>query len=70
MKILSLSPDAYRMKDNNLSSNPGTRHYLSHDVFTYISTISIKNENADTAKFTFHEMSPGILFFIQKDFLF
>src|SRR6185312_73103 len=34
-----LSPDAYRMKDNNLTSNPGTKHYLTHDIFTYISTI-------------------------------
>jgi len=32
-----LSPDSYRMKDNNLSSNPGTRHYLNHDIFTYVS---------------------------------
>ena len=45
-----LKPDVYRMKDNNLSSNPGTRHYLSHDVFTYISTTSVKNDHADTVK--------------------
>ena len=63
-----LSPDAYRMKDNNLSSNPGTRHYLSHDVFTYISTISVKNDNADTVKFTFHEMAPGDTVFYSKGF--
>ncbi len=52
-----LSPDAYRMKDNNLSSNPGTRHYFTHDVFTYISTISVKNSDDDTAKFKMHEMN-------------
>jgi cytochrome c-type biogenesis protein CcmF len=63
-----LSPDAYRTKDNNISSNPGTRHYLSHDVFTYISTISIKNDNADTAKFTFHEMATGDTVFYSKGF--
>ncbi|MEP6948598.1 MAG: cytochrome c biogenesis protein CcsA [Ginsengibacter sp.] len=63
-----LSPDAYRTKDNNISSNPGTRHYLSHDVFTYISTISIKNDNTDTAKFTFHEMAVGDTVFYSKGF--
>jgi len=63
-----LSPDAYRMKDNNLSSNPGTRHYLSHDVFTYISNISVKNDNADTVKFTFHEMGAGDTVFYSKGF--
>ncbi len=63
-----LTPDAYRIKDNNLSSNPGTRHYLSHDVFTYISTISVKNDNTDTAKFTIHEMASGDTVFYSKGF--
>ena len=64
-----LSPDAYRMKDNNLSSNPGTRHYLTHDVFTYISTISVKNDNADTAKFRMHEMHIKDTLFYSKGYL-
>ncbi|HEV8084915.1 MAG TPA: cytochrome c biogenesis protein CcsA [Chitinophagaceae bacterium] len=64
-----LSPDAYRMKDNNLSSNPGTRHYLTHDVFTYISTISIPNESKDTAKFHVHEMGVNDTAFYSKGFL-
>jgi cytochrome c-type biogenesis protein CcmF len=63
-----LSPDAYRMKDNNLSSNPGTRHYLTHDVFTYISTISVKNDNPDPVKFTLHEMAAGDTVFYSKGF--
>ena len=54
-----LSPDSYRMKDNNLSSNPDTRHYFSHDVFTYVSTISIKNEEKDTTSFKVNEMAIG-----------
>lgn len=54
-----LSPDSYRMKDNNLSSNPDTRHYLSHDVFTYVSTISVKNEDKDTTSFQISEILPG-----------
>ena len=64
-----LEPDAYRMKDNNLSSNPGTRHYLTHDVFTYVSTISVPDESADTAKFHLHEIGIGDTAFYSKGFL-
>lgn len=63
-----LSPDAYRMKDNNLSSNPGTRHYLTHDVFTYISTISIRNQAADTVPYTIHEMALHDTIFYSKGY--
>jgi cytochrome c-type biogenesis protein CcmF len=54
-----LSPDSYRMKDNNLSSNPDTRQYLTHDIFTFVSTISIKNEEKDTTSFKINEMAIG-----------
>lgn len=63
-----LSPDSYRMKDNNLSSNPDTRHYFSHDVFTYISTISIHNEEKDTTSFKIHEMAIGDSVFYNKGY--
>ncbi len=63
-----LSPDAYRMKDNNLSSNPGTRHYLTHDVFTYVSTISIPNPADDTAQFRVKEMQIGDTTFFSKGY--
>jgi len=63
-----LKPDVYRMKDNNLSSNPGTRHYLSHDVFTYISTTSVKSDNEEAIKFKIHEMATGDTVFSSKGF--
>lgn len=64
-----LSPDSYRMKDNNLSSNPDTRHYLTHDVFTYISTISIHNEDPDTTSFKIHEMGIGDSVYYNKGYI-
>jgi len=64
-----LSPDSYRMKDNNLSSNPGTKHYLNHDVFTYVSTISVRNEEKDTSSFKIHEMAIGDSVFFEKGYL-
>jgi cytochrome c-type biogenesis protein CcmF len=64
-----LSPDSYRMKDNNLSSNPGTKHYLNHDIFTYVSTISVRNEEEDTTTFKMHEMAVGDSVFFEKGYL-
>jgi len=54
----TLWPDVYIMKDNNMSSNPDTKSYLTKDVFTYISyTINTKDE--DTARFKIIEMAEG-----------
>jgi cytochrome c-type biogenesis protein CcmF len=64
----TLTEDVYQMKDNNLSSNPGTRHYLTHDVFTYISTTSVKNSSEDTAQFKIHEMGMNDTVFYSKGF--
>jgi len=64
----TLSPDAYRMKDNNLTSNPGTKHYLTHDIFTYISTISVPKTDDDTATFRPHEMAIGDSVFFAKGY--
>lgn len=63
-----LSPDAYRMKDNNLTSNPGTKHYLTHDIFTYISTISVPDPAKDTATFKPHNLAVGDSAFYSKGY--
>ncbi|HSN09744.1 MAG TPA: hypothetical protein VLS85_11950, partial [Hanamia sp.] len=63
-----LSPDAYRMKNNNLTSNPGTKHYLTHDIFTYISTISVPDSESDTTTFKKHEMAIGDSIFYSKGY--
>lgn len=52
----TLKPDVYKMKDNNISSNPDIKHYLLHDVYTYISSIPDKSNITDTAQFKMHEM--------------
>jgi cytochrome c-type biogenesis protein CcmF len=55
----TLIPDVYIMKDNNMSSNPDTKNYLSKDVFTFIS-YAINNEAIeDTASFKIHELAEG-----------
>lgn len=56
----TLQPDVYIMKDNNMSSNPDTKSYLTKDVFTFIS-YAINNDKVeeDTAQFTIKEMAEG-----------
>jgi len=64
-----LTPDVYKTKDNNISSNPDIKHYLFHDVFTYISSIPDKSSFIDTAQFKIHEMKLKDTVFYSKGFL-
>ena len=64
-----LSPDVYLMKDNNMSSNPDTKNYLTHDVFTYISYALNPDANEDTASFRINEMAEGDTLFYSKGYM-
>ncbi len=64
-----LTPDVYRMKDNNLSSNPDIKHYLFHDVFTYISSLSDRSSVVDTVEFKMHEIKLKDSIFYSKGYL-
>lgn len=64
-----LNPDVYVMKDNNMSSNPDTRSYLTHDVFTYVSYALNPQKETDTASFKEHEVSEGDTMFYSKGFI-
>ncbi|MDB5202872.1 MAG: cytochrome c assembly protein [Ferruginibacter sp.] len=54
----TLAPDVYMMKDNNMSSNPDTKSYLSKDIFTYIS-YALNENNEDTTQFQEKEIGIG-----------
>jgi len=64
-----LKPDVYLMKDNNMSSNPDTKNYLTHDVFTYISYALNPEKNVDTASFKIHEVNEGDTIFYGKGYM-
>ena len=64
-----LNPDVYLMKNNNMSSNPDTKNYLTHDVFTYISYALNPEKNVDTASFKIHEVKEGDTIFYSKGFM-
>ncbi|HMC99772.1 MAG TPA: cytochrome c-type biogenesis CcmF C-terminal domain-containing protein, partial [Ferruginibacter sp.] len=59
LEHFSLFPDVYLTKDNNFTSNPDTKVYLTKDIFTYITYATNENAEDDTAKFKIHEMKPG-----------
>jgi cytochrome c-type biogenesis protein CcmF len=65
----TLSPDVYLMKDNNMSSNPDTKNYLTHDVFTYISYAMNPDAVKDTARFKISEIAEGDTIFYSKGFI-
>jgi cytochrome c-type biogenesis protein CcmF len=64
-----LNPDVYLMKNNNMSSNPDTKNYLSHDVFTYISYALNPEREQDTAQFTISEVAEGDTIFYSNGFM-
>ena len=64
-----LKPDVYLMKDNNMSSNPDTKNYLTHDVFTYISYALNPDASEDTASFKINEMSEGDTLYYSKGYM-
>jgi cytochrome c-type biogenesis protein CcmF len=63
-----LQPDVYIMKDNNMSSNPDTKSYLTKDIFTYISYALNAEKNVDTAQFKTVELAEGDSSFYSKGY--
>ncbi len=59
LEQFTLWPDVYIMKDNNMSSNPDTKSYMSKDVFTFISYAVNNSKETDTAQFKIKEMAEG-----------
>ena len=49
----SLSPNAFVNYKNNagLMANPDSRHYLTHDIFTYITSLADPDKAKDTSSF-------------------
>ncbi len=69
MENFMLTPDVYKMKDNNLSSNPDIKHYLTHDVFTYISSVPDRSAMIDTVEYEIKEAKIGDSIFYSKGYL-
>ncbi len=68
----TITPNAFLMKSNEgtqLSSNPGSRHYLSNDVFVYISSWLNPDNIKDTARFQYSPVNSGDTVFYSNGFV-
>jgi cytochrome c-type biogenesis protein CcmF len=65
-----LSPNAFVNYKGNmgLMANPDARHYLTYDVFTYITSLPDPDKRKDTAQFRPVELSVGDTLFYSKGF--
>ena len=66
----TLWPNAFvNYKGNEgLMANPDSRHYLGHDVFTYVSALPNPDKMKDTAAFTTYNRKVGDSIFYSKGF--
>ncbi len=65
----TLQPDVYVMKDNNMSSNPDTKIYLTKDIFTYLSFVSNPEQKEDTAQFRERVTQKGDTLYYKNGFI-
>lgn len=63
-----LKPDVYVGKDELRSSNPGTKRYLTKDIYTYISSINPASKKEDTAQFAIKELGEGDTAYYSKGY--
>jgi cytochrome c-type biogenesis protein CcmF len=67
----TLLPDAFvNYKGNEgLMSNPSSRHYWDHDVFTYITSLPNPDKKEDTSSFRPHLVKPGDTIFYSRGYM-
>ena len=67
-----VTPNAFLMKGEEgtqLSSNPGSRHYLSNDVFVYITSWLNPDNVKDTASFQYKAVNAGDTMYYSNGFV-
>jgi cytochrome c-type biogenesis protein CcmF len=68
----NVTPNAFLMKSDQgtqLSSNPGARHYLTNDVFVYITSWLNPDNINDTATFRYTKVKAGDTVFYSNGFV-
>ncbi len=64
-----LEPNAQINPKMGLISSPDTRHYWTHDVFTYVTSTVDKAKQGDTSAFTSKQVKPGDSIFFSRGFM-
>lgn len=67
----TLHPDAYLSNrgEQALTPNPDSKHYLTKDIFTYITAVPVKDDPNDTAQYHTHEVAPGDTVFLTNGYV-
>lgn len=66
-----LHPEAYvnPKGQEGISANPDAKHYWTHDVFTYISSLSDPKSKSDTSTYHPHKVKKGDSIFLANGYL-
>jgi cytochrome c-type biogenesis protein CcmF len=68
-----ITPSAFMIKSesgSNLSSNPGAQHYLTNDIFVYITSwMSPENAKKDTSNYKYTKVSKGDTVFYSNGYI-
>jgi cytochrome c-type biogenesis protein CcmF len=64
-----LTPNAQINPKMGLISSPDTRHYLTHDVFTYVTSTVDKTKNTDTTSYSSKKVKIGDSLFFNNGFI-
>ncbi|MBO9153916.1 cytochrome c biogenesis protein CcsA [Chitinophaga sp. GCM10012297] len=68
----TLYPDAYlnvKGQEGQLSPNPDSKHYLTRDIFTYVTLAPMKGAVTDTLPYEKHTIAQGDTIFFSKGFM-
>jgi len=66
-----LYPDAFvnkKSENMGITPNPATRHYWDHDIFTYVTSISVKSKE-DTNTYKSHIVHSGDSIFVNNGYI-
>lgn len=64
-----LEPNAQINPKMGLISSPDTRHYLTHDIFTYVTSTVDKSKITDSNQFKSKQVSPGDSIFVSNGYM-
>lgn len=70
LETFTLYPDAFvnTKGEEGLTPNPSSKHYLTRDIFTYVTAVPIK-DGSDTAKYSQHEVQEGDSIFFSNGYM-
>ncbi|KAA2243877.1 cytochrome c assembly protein [Chitinophaga agrisoli] len=71
LESFTLYPDAFvnTKGQEGLTPNPSSRHYLTKDIFTYITAVPRKDAANDTAQYRTHQVQQGDSIFFSSGYM-